>query len=334
MPVHSLVQLRHPVRGRAVASVQNDTLILLKETTSVFALAQAALETGTSLAQAAEQRLSSETLDYDAIYEGVSEWKLLAPVDHPEEPSRLLLSGTGLTHKASVDNRNAMHDSTAPVTDSMRMYHWGLDGGRPGEGKIGVSPEWFYKGTGTVLRAHGEALEVPAFAEDGGEEPEIAGVYIIDAQGRPRRIGMAQCNEFSDHLFEKKNYLYLAPSKLRTCSLGPELILNPNFGRVPGTVKVSRQGETLWSQAIATGEDRMCHSLANIEHHHFKFPQHRRPGDLHVHFFGADAFSFGAGIRLQDGDEMQVSFDGYGRPLRNHLWIENKQQELVTVQAL
>ena len=34
---------------------------------------------------------------------------------------------------------------------------------------------------------------------------------------------MAQGNEFSDHRFEKKNYLNLAGSKLRTCSIGPEL---------------------------------------------------------------------------------------------------------------
>src|SRR5207244_12831064 len=37
---------------------------------------------------------------------------------------------------------------------------------------------------------------------------------------------------------------------------------------------------------------------SNMEHHHFKFDSHKRPGDVHVHFFGADAFSFGEGIRL------------------------------------
>ena len=61
----------------------------------------------------------------------------------------------------------------------------------------------------------------------------------------------------------------------------------------------------------------MCHSLANMEHHHFKFEAHRRPGDIHVHFFGADAFSFGEGVQLADGDWMQVRFDGFGKPLRN-----------------
>ena len=51
---------------------------------------------------------------------------------------------------------------------------------------------------------------------------------------------MAAGNEFSDHQFEKKNYLYLASSKLRTCAIGPELVLDPDFDRVPGEVTIER----------------------------------------------------------------------------------------------
>src|SRR5438874_9707152 len=101
----------------------------------------------------------------------------------------------------------------AVLTDSMRMYQSGLEGGRPKPGKIGVSPEWFYKGCGTILRAHGEPLDVPSFALDGGDEAEVAGVYYVDATGTPRRVGLTVANEFSDHLFEEKSYLYLAHSK-------------------------------------------------------------------------------------------------------------------------
>ena len=86
---------------------------------------------------------------------------------------------------------------------------------------MGISPEWFYKGSGTILRAHNEPLEVPFYAEDGGEEAEIAGVYFIGNHGQPYRIGIATGNEFSDHRFEKKNYLNLAGSKLRTCCAWP-----------------------------------------------------------------------------------------------------------------
>src|SRR5262249_27628304 len=159
------------------------------------------------------------------------------------------------------------------------------EGGRPAPGTIGVAPEWFYKGCGTILRAHGEPLLVPAFGEDGGEEPEVAALYVVDSDGSPRRGGMTMADEFSDHVIGKKNYLYLAHSKLRTCGLGPELVIDPDFSAVPGTVSVERGGTMLWSQAIATGESKMSHTVANLEHHHFKYAEHRRPGDAHIHFF-------------------------------------------------
>ena len=156
-------------------------------------------------------------------------------------------------------------------------------------------------------------------------------MYLIDAAGRPRRIGMAAGNEFSDHVLEKKNYLYLAASKLRNCALGPELVLDPDFRHVTGEVAILRGGQQVWSKAIETGESVMCHSLANIEHHHFKFEAHRRPGDIHVHFFGADAFSFGEGVQLLDRDVMQVRFEGFGRPLRNPLRKAAPADSLVTI---
>ena len=325
-----LVQLS----GRRVAVVEEPHLRLLDGCTTIYDLATACLSEGTSLLQGIEQRKSATLLDYDPIYQGKSEWRIQPSADCPSEPARCLVSGTGLTHQASAKNRDAMHAGTQAVTDSTRMYLSGVEGGKPAPGEAGISPEWFYKGCGTVLRAHGEPLVVPEFADDGGEEPEIAGVYIVDAQGTPRRIGFTVGNEFSDHVFERKNYLYLAASKLRTCAIGPELVVDATFDLIPGEVSVERNGETLWSHAIKTGEANMCHSLANIEHHHFKFDFHRHPGDLHIHFFGADAFSFGAGVHLQDGDVMQVRFDGFGRALLNPLRRVTPSAKAVAVQPM
>lgn len=216
------------------------------------------------------------------------------------------------------------------LTDSMKMFRWGLEGGHPEPGKIGISPEWFYKGNGLIVRHPGQPLEMPAYAEDGGEEAEIVGLYIIGPDGSPHRIGMAIGNEFSDHRFEKRNYLNLAGSKIRTCSFGPELAINPKFQSVAGTVRVERGGESIWSKAIRTGEEEMCHSLSNIEHHHFKFDTHRRPGDAHVHYFGAHSLSFGDGLQLADGDIMVIQFDDFGRPLRNPLKAAASPDALVT----
>ena len=338
IPMFRLIQLIHPNEGRRIAVVDGDRCRLIDGHTSVHGIASFVLQSGESLSAEVERTPGRNVQDYNAIYHGRSDWKLLPAYDHPGEPSRCLVAGTGLTHRASVDNRQAMHeqdgDSETQVTDSMRMYQWGLRGGRPETGNVGVPPEWFYKGTGAILRAHGEPLDVPSFAGDGGEEPELAGAYIIDSEGNPRRIGLAIGNEFSDHVTEKKNYLYLAPSKLRTCSLGPELILDPDFGNVSGEVAIERNGSVIWAGTIATGESNMAHSLANLEHHHFKYPQHRRPEDAHVFFFGADAFSFGAGVELEDGDIMAVSWNGFGRPLKNPLRIEPDEETLVRVDPL
>jgi len=111
------------------------------------------------------------------------------------------------------------------------------------------------------------------------------------------------------------------------CSLGPELVVGGEFDAVAGEVRIERAGKTIWSKAVATGEKNMCHSLANLEHHHFKFEGHRQPGDVHVHFFGAHSLSFGDGVVLEDGDWMEVRYDGFGRPLRNPIQVEPKSAD-------
>jgi hypothetical protein len=328
-----LIQIKRG-RLRRVAIVEEPHLRLL-ECASIYELATVALATGVTIKELLRQRDMHESLDYDSIYGGRSEWQILPAIDHPEEPARCLVSGTGLTHLGSARNRQSMHEARPEdLTDSMKMFRWGVEGGRPAAECIGTPPEWFYKGTGTTLRAHGEPLDIPDYAEDGGEEAEIAGVYVIGPNGQPYRVGMAAGNEFSDHQFEKKNYLNLAGSKLRTCALGPELVLNPDFDSIAVTIKIERGGHLLWSKAFRSGEVEMCHSLGNIEHHHFKFDAHRRPGDVHVHFFGTDCLSFSDGIRLEDRDVMQVAPEGFGRPLRNPLRVAGSSAQLIQVLPL
>lgn len=329
-----LVQL-HDGASRRVGLVDEPNLRLLHNATSIHQLALDAAASARPLTVLVRERAADETLDYDAVYNGRSSWRLLSPIDHPDEPSRCLVSGTGLTHLGSAADRQRMHEITdAEPTDSMKMFRLGMSAGKPAVGAIGAAPEWFFKGTGTLLRAHGEPLDVPAFAEDGGEEAEIAGLYVIDAAGAPRRVGMSLGNEFSDHVFEKRNYLNLAGSKLRTCALGPELAIDPVFDRVPGRVAILRGAREVWAKPIVSGESEMCHSLRNIEHHHFKHDAHRRPGDVHVHYFGACALSYGDGVRLEDGDVMEVAFEGFGRPLRNTVHIDGRSPSPVVVLSL
>jgi hypothetical protein len=330
-----LVQLSHPRYERQVAVVKEPSLLLLNGASSVYHLALEALRSKKKIRDIIAAKLTGRTLDYSSVYAGENDWKLLPSFDHPETPYGCLVSGTGLTHKNSALQRQAMHQpDTDKPTDSIQMYQWGVAGGFPGEGKIGVQPEWFYKGNGTALRAHRETLEVPSFANDGGEEPEIAGVYLIDEEGQPWRIGFTTGNEFSDHVMEKKNYLYLAPSKLRQCAIGPEVLIDKEFEDFKGRTTILRGEELLWSSTIQSGEKNMAHSLANLEYHHFKYPGHRIPLQAHVHFFGADAFSFGSGHLLKDGDIMNIQWDGFGRALSNSIKISQDEEKIIEVKTL
>jgi hypothetical protein len=336
-PLH-LVQLLGP-DGRRIAVVDEPNLRLLEAPLSVYALIQQAIAQS-AVSSLVQQSLSNQSIPYDAVYDGQSEWQLLPPIDVPNEPQRVLVAGTGLTHYGSARDRQNMHLNTvtaeqeAAMTDSMRMFEWGRQQGRPAEGCIGIAPEWFYKGSGSVLRTHNEPLEIPGHAEDGGEEAEIAAVYVIGPDGTPFRIGMCNGNEFSDHMFERRNYLNLAGSKLRACSIGPELVINATFHDIPGTVRILRNGSILWRKDIRTGEANMCHSLSNLEHHHFKFDDHRQPGQVHVHFMGADTLSFGEQVRLESGDITEVQFEGFGRALRNPISAQQPLTSPVRVKTL
>ncbi|WP_192349929.1 AraD1 family protein [Algoriphagus sp. Y33] len=323
-----LVQLIHPSYGRSIAMVKEPELVFLKGHGSIYELALSALENSQKLKELILASLTAETLDYSAVYDGTSEWKLLPSFDHPESPFLCMVSGTGLTHHNSALNRQMMHGQLEEKpTDSLKMYEMGVRGGSPTPGEKGVQPEWFYKGNGEVLRAHGQSLAVPYYANDGGEEPEIAGLYVIDKMGKPWRIGLSTGNEFSDHIMEKTNYLYLAPSKIRNCSIGPEAVIDADFESYSGEVTISRDGREVWSSAINTGQKNMCHNLENLEFHHFKYESHRIPLQAHVHFFGADAFSFGSKIHLENGDKMTVEWKGMGRALENYVNVMDPSEQ-------
>jgi hypothetical protein len=271
----------------------------------------------TSLSAIAAARASNETVDLAAAER---EGRLLAPIDHPDV-AHLYLTGTGLTHLGSAEGRDKMHKAAAAgqMTDSMRMFMLGVEGGKPATGVIGAQPEWFYKGDGSSVVGTGQPLPSPEFALDGSEEPEIAGIYIIDDAGNPRRLGYCLANEFSDHVTERGNYLWLAHSKLRHAALGPELLTGELPSDVRGMSRLLRNDELLWEKPFLTGEANMSHSLRNLEHHHFKYALFRRPGDVHVHFFGTATLSFADGIRTQEGDTFEIHAPPFRLPLRNRL---------------
>jgi len=314
-----LIQLQTLDAHRFVAALDGgERAMRLEGVESVYALAMNAIEEGISLAEAASRR---RTKDIIVLSDAANGLRLLAPIDHPD-PAHLHLTGTGLTHLGSAESRDRMHALAAAggaQTDSMRIFLQGLKGGKPAAGTVGCQPEWFYKGNGFSVVATDNDLPVPSFALDGGEESEIAGIYIIDPAGGARRLGFCLANEFSDHVTERENYLWLAHSKLRQAALGPELLTGALPANVQGTSALLRNGATIWQKPFLSGEDNMSHTVANLEHHHFKYDLFRKPGDVHVHFFGCGTLSFADGIKTREGDVFEIRADAFLLPLRNRM---------------
>jgi hypothetical protein len=271
------------------------------------------LRTGRALADSAGDFVGNR-LDFAEL---AATRRLLPPLTHPD-PRRCLVSGTGLTHRGSADTRALMHmPDDAAASDTMRLFVAGVKGGRPDSDAPGVLPEWFYKGDGDSIIAPCAAIPSPGFALADGEEPELAALYVIDDAGVPRRVGTAIGNEFSDHETERLNYLYLAHSKLRDCSFGPALRVGEPSADIQGETRILRGNLEVWTKPFATGDANMTHSLSNLEHHHFRYGRHRRPGDVHIHFLGTSVLSFADGFVVEDGDVIEIGADGYGPPLRN-----------------
>jgi hypothetical protein len=317
MTAMRIVQFRQDDRLRVAIAKDPENLQILAFEGGSYGLALRAVEEGKPLREFIDSIDRGEEISYQQI---VDKHCLLLPVTHPD-PAHCLVTGTGLTHLGSADARHAMHTGSheQPLTDSMRMFKLGLEGGKPLPGCVGAQPEWFYKGDGSSVVAPYSPIRVPAFALDAGEEPELVGIYLIRSDGTPCRLGFAIGNEFSDHITERQNYLWLAHSKLRDGSFGPELFIGKLPSALQGVSRILRKGQIIWEKSFFTGEENMSHSIANLEHHHFKYKQFRRAGDLHIHFFGTSTLSFADGLRVQHGDEFEIDLPLFGRPLRNRV---------------
>ena len=327
-----LIQFQLPKKGRRIGYIDGEHVVDLTsinaEWTRIYSLFLEARKSGKTIGAylAATSTENADRVLYNQLLTGrqgdASGW-ILPPLDHPD-PAHCTVSGTGLTHLGSMEARDQMHTITdtdeGTKTDSQKMFEMGLRGGKPAPGERGIQPEWFYKGNGTVLRGHNDFLDIPDFSEDGGEEPEIVGCYVIDDDGIPCRLGFTIGNEWADHPMERVNYLWLALSKMRVCAVGPELVTDEPFTDVRGSCRIVRESTEIYhSGDLLTGEANMSHTLANLEDHHFKYPHFRIPGDVHLHYFGTMKLSFPDRPTYQTGDEIEIRFNGMGASLVNYV---------------
>jgi len=326
-----LVQFTTDGGSRRVASLHGDVLRVLDGVSTTYELAQRAIGHRKGLAEVAQAAIGTTSESYEAVARA---GRILPPLDHAD-PAHCYVTGTGLTHLGSADARDAMHRKIGgdmeTLSDSMKMFRLGVEGGKPAEGQRGVQPEWFYKGDGSIVASSGQALAMPEFSLDGGEEPEIAGLYVIGQDGQPHRLGFAIGNEFSDHVTERQNYLYLAHSKLRNCGLGPALRVGALPQHIDGVSRiVGKDGAVRWQKAFVSGEQNMSHTIANLEYHHFKYGLFCRPGDVHIHFFGTATLSFADGISVQPGETFEVEAPAFGPALRNPLRVQESRYQKVS----
>lgn len=87
---------------------------------------------GTPLVKFVPTLVTNDAIDYDEVYAGKPQWVMLPAFDHPLDRAKCHVADTGLTHINSAKHRDAMpakiNAGATPVTDSMRLFQWGIDG--------------------------------------------------------------------------------------------------------------------------------------------------------------------------------------------------------------
>ena len=149
-----LAQITDEKDKRALVVTARGESRLVKGARTTLELAKQAVEAGAPLRKLIADRGVGKPVDLAAA---VKEKRVLLPIDHPD-PAHVYVTGTGLTHLGSAEGRDKMHknlEDPSTLTNSMRMFKLGLEGGKPGKGAAGVQPEWFYKGDGSTLAPPG-----------------------------------------------------------------------------------------------------------------------------------------------------------------------------------
>ena len=121
-------------QGGVVCREGNEAHLVL-HASSVYELAKEAVKNGVPLKSIIEKHGLGESVN---LAELAKNNQLDCPVRHPD-PAHMYLTGTGLTHLGSASTRNAMHAKSEELTDSMKIFQMGVEGGKPKTGQEGVS---------------------------------------------------------------------------------------------------------------------------------------------------------------------------------------------------
>ncbi|MET8173832.1 aminotransferase class I/II-fold pyridoxal phosphate-dependent enzyme [Streptomyces clavifer] len=187
------------------------------------------------------------------------------------------------------------------------------------EGGEFTPPKWFFKGFGDWVRLPGEALNVPARPVALIEEPEVALVYVNDADGTPHYAGYTFGNDLCDIGLHRQDPGYNPYCKLCDTALTPWLFLGPPPRTVTGRVTIVRDGATVWEGTFDCGDDALYYRVQDMADHLFTFPAVRRPGLVNYVLLGADEASFHDGFRIADGDRVAIDVKSHGVAFENQV---------------
>ncbi|MBC7268957.1 MAG: fumarylacetoacetate (FAA) hydrolase, partial [Streptomyces sp.] len=185
------------------------------------------------------------------------------------------------------------------------------DGKTAPEGEF-TPPKWFFKGFGDWIRLPGETLHVPGEPVALIEEPEVALVYVNDADGTPHYAGYTFGNDLCDIGLHRRDPGYNPYCKLCDTALAPWLFLGEPPASVTGRVTIERDGATAWEGGFDCGGDALYFRVRDMARHLFSFPAVRRPGLVNYVLLGADEASFHDGFRITDGDRISIDVKSHG----------------------
>jgi hypothetical protein len=173
--------------------------------------------------------------------------------------------------------------------------------------------DWFFRGNGSTLVGAGRPLPCPQFAEQNAPTPQLAGIFVIAEDGTPCRVGFALAHPLTDLA------LRAGPAsghaQLRASAVGPELVLGELPEAISATARVVRGESTVGSWPLVLAPSAAA--IAEATQAHFRYDMHRRPGDVHFHFFGQPAGS--DAVPAEIGDLCELEAPAFGHLLRSPL---------------
>ena len=317
-----LVQYVDAENRRAVAAETGDGYHRVAGTSSVHALALEAIGAGRGLAGLVTERIGPEPVDLEALEQA---GKLLPPLDHPADPAHMLVTGTGLSHLGSAEGRDKMHRDlaeAATLTDSMRMFKLGLEGGKPGRGaRTACSRNGSTRATARSWPGRVGHWRARPSRSTAARSRRSSGLYLIGPDGTALAGRLRARQRVLRPRHREAELSLPRPFQAAGVRIGPELLVGDLPRDLRGTSRIRRGGAVVWEKPFLSGEGNMCHTIENLERHHFKYPVFRRPGDVHAHFFGTSTLSFSDGFKTQPGDVFEIEMAQFGRPLRNALAV-------------